>query len=121
METCNTNTEPYPPATLQSLLSGINCILKANKAPFSIFNKEDPVFHSLMLTMDSVSSHLHSKGIGAQQKSAETIAIEDENLFWAKGSLGSGLPQMFQHTVFFYIGLQFCLRGVQEQYELRKS
>ena len=38
METGNTNGEPYPPATLQSLLSGINHILKANKAPFSIFN-----------------------------------------------------------------------------------
>ena len=28
---------------------------------------------------------------------------------------------MLQHTVFFYIGLQFCLRGVQEQYELSPS
>ena len=121
METCSTNGEPYPPATLRSLLSGINRILKANKAPFSIFNKEDPVFHNLMLTMDSLSSDLHSKGIGAQQRSAEIITIEDEDLFWAKGSLGSESPQMLQHTVFFYIGLQFCLRGVQEQYELSPS
>lgn len=25
---------------------------------------------------------------------------------------------MLQHTVFIYVGLQFCLRGVQEQYDL---
>ena len=66
METRNTNGESYTPATLRSLLSGINRILKANKAPFSIFNKEDPAFRNLMLTMDSLSSDLHSKGIGAQ-------------------------------------------------------
>ena len=66
METRNTNGESYTPATLRSLLSGINRILKANKAPFSIFNKEDPAFCNLMLTMDSLSSDLHSKGIGAQ-------------------------------------------------------
>ena len=80
METRNTNGEPYPPATLRSLSSGINQILKANKAPFSIFNKEDPVFRELMFTMDSLSSDLHSKGIGAQQKNAEIITHEDEDL-----------------------------------------
>ena len=120
METRNTNGESYTPATLRSLLSGINRILKANKAPFSIFNKEDPAFRNLMLTMDSLSSDLLSKGIGAQRRNAE-ITHEVEDLLWAKGVLGSGSPQRFQHTVFFYIGLQFCLRGVQEQYELSPS
>ena len=70
-----------------------------------------------MLTMDSLSSDLHSKEIGVQRRSTEIITIEDEDLFWAKGSLGSGSPQMLQHTVFFYIGLQFCHRGVQELYK----
>ena len=39
METRNTNGEQYLPPTLRLLLSGINCTVKANKAPFSIFNK----------------------------------------------------------------------------------
>ena len=107
METRNTNGESYTPATLRSLLSGINRILKANKAPFSIFNKEDPAFRNLMLTMDSLSSDLHSKGIGAQRRNAEIIIREDEDLLWAKGVLGSGSPQRLQHTVFFYIGPNF--------------
>ena len=64
------------------------------KAPFSMFNKQDLVFHNLMLTMDSLSNDLHSKGIGAQWRSAEIIAHEDEDLFWAKGPLGSESPQM---------------------------
>ena len=68
-----------------------------------------------MLTMDSLSYDLHSKGIGVQWRSVEIITHEDEDVFWTKGSLVSGSPQRLQHTVFFYIGLQFCLRGVQEQ------
>ena len=75
METNNTNAEPYSPKTLQSLLSGINCILKANKVPFSIFDKEDPVFCNLMFTMNSMSSDLHSKSIGTKQRSAEVTSI----------------------------------------------
>ena len=27
-------------------------------------------------------------------------------------------PKILQHTVFFYVGLNFVLRGVQEQYDL---
>ena len=33
------------------------------KAPFSIFNKQDLVFRNLILTMDSLSSDLHGKGL----------------------------------------------------------
>ena len=64
LETRNSNGQPYPPATIRSLLSGLNRTLKSNKAPFSIFNKEDTRFRDLQLTLDSVSSKLHKKGIG---------------------------------------------------------
>ena len=117
METHNTNGEPYPPATLRSSLSGINRILKANKAPFSVFNKENPVFRELMLTMDLLSSDLHSKGIGAQRKNAEIIMHEDEDVLWAKGILGSGSPQRLQaHCVLLHrtaILSQRCTRTIR--------
>ena len=118
LETRNSNGQPYPPATIRSLLSGLSRILKSNKAPFSIFNKEDTRFRDLQLTLDSMSSELHKKGIGAARNSASVITEEDENTLWAKGALGTSSPQILQHTIFFYIGLHFCLRGVQEQYDL---
>ena len=37
------NGEFYPPATIRSLLCGLNGVLKVNKAPFSIFD-EDSTF-----------------------------------------------------------------------------
>ena len=86
--------------------------------PFSIFDKKDLRFRDLMLTMDSVSSELHRQGIGAQCKHASVITHDDENMLWEQGKLGDTSPRMLQHTVFFYCGLQFCLRGIQEQYDM---
>ena len=58
----------YPPASIRSILSGINRVLKDNGAPFSIMNKEDPLFRELFLTLDSVTSGLHREGVGATKK-----------------------------------------------------
>ena len=118
LETRNSSGQHYPPATIRCLLSGLNRILKENKAPFSILGKDDPQFHDLHCTMDSVSSELHKKGIGTEHKHAAVIATEEEDALWAAGSLGTSTPLSLQHTVYFYVGLQFCLRGVQEHYDL---
>ena len=49
------------------------------------------------------------------------IEIEHERLFWEKGLLGMSTPKILQRTVFFYVGLNFVLRGVQEQHDLIRS
>ena len=36
-----------------------------------------------------------------------------------KGLHVDDLPRVLQHTVFYYAGIQFCLRGIQKQYDLR--
>ena len=38
-----------------------------------------------------------------------------------KELLGDDLPRVLQHTMFYYAGMQFCLRGIQEQYDLRQQ
>lgn len=111
--------EKYPSGTIRNLLSGLNRELLKNKADFSILDRNDVRFRELHLTMDSVSSKLHRAGIGISRKHAEVISVEMENLFWEKGSLGTSSPVVFQHTVFFYVGLQFVLCGVQEQHDLQ--
>ena len=79
METRKENGELYPFATVRSLLCGLNRILKANNAPFSIFDKADSRFHDLLNTIDSVSSELHKKGVGSQKKQSQVITREDED------------------------------------------
>ena len=46
------------------------------------------------------------------------ITFDDENVLWEQGKFGYASPRVLQHTVFFFCGLQFCLRGMQEQYNM---
>jgi hypothetical protein len=60
-------------------------------------------------------------GVGVKKDSAKVITLEEEDLCWEKGTLGTTTPRILQHTVFFYLGLYFVLRGVQEQHDLLLS
>ena len=53
----------YPACTIRSLFSAFNRILRANNAPFSMLDKKDITFKSLMMTLDSVCSELHKDGM----------------------------------------------------------
>ena len=59
LETRKEDGSAYPPATLRSLLSGLNHMLQTNKAPFSVLDKHDIRFRGLFNTLDLVSSSLH--------------------------------------------------------------
>ena len=45
---------------------------------------------------------------------------EHEQILWEKGILGKDSPDKLRQTVFFWIGVRFGLRGLKEQYELRR-
>ena len=51
METRKEDGHPYPPSTLQSLLSGINRVVQRH-APFSALDKTNPCFRDLLKTLD---------------------------------------------------------------------
>ena len=95
-ETRKVNGDAYPPATLQSLLSGLQrhmCSVNATQAP-NIFDKSNPVFKELHSTMDSVYRKLRSNGVGAEKQSAEPFTKEEENKLWEQGiDNGKWLPQ----------------------------
>ena len=118
LEARRSDGQPYPPATLRSLISGIQRNMQVNKAPFLLLDRSDKRFRELHLTLDSGSSDLHRQGVGATHKSAAVISVEDETCFWEKSVMGTSSPVVLQNTVFFYLGLHFVLRGVQEQHDL---
>ena len=45
---------------------------------------------------------------------------EHEQVLWEKGILVEDSPDKLRQTVFFLIGVRFGLRGLKEQYELRR-
>ena len=118
LEARRSDGQPYPPATLRSLVSGIQRGMQSQKAPFLLLDRSDTRFRELHLTLNSVSSDLHCQGVGATCKSATVISVEDDACFWEKGVMGTSSPAVLQNTVFFYLSLHFVLRGIQEQHDL---
>jgi hypothetical protein len=118
MEAKKSDGSFYPPSSLRSLVCGLNRVLQKNRAPFSVVDKNDHRFRDLIKTLDSLSSDLHRQGVGAVKHSAKVIDPNHEDVFWREGLLGYSTPKVLQRTVFFYVGLNFVLRGVQEQHDL---
>jgi hypothetical protein len=118
LETRQENGSNYPPKSIYSLLCGIQRVTRENNVPFSFLDKNDLRFKDLHRTLDSICSDLHSRGIGADVRSALVISYEHEDMFWQSGALGYCSPRILFYTIFFYAGLSFCLRGGQEQRDL---
>ena len=112
--------DPYPPAILQSLLSGLLCHMRStdeSRAP-NIFASDNPAFKELHYTMDSLHKQLRSKGVGSEKNSAQPFTKEIS--FGNKGSWVQGLLPCYE-LYFFYNGKNFCLRGGKEHRSLKLS
>ena len=118
METRQQSGKPYPPKSIYSILCGLYRISKSNGVPFNFLDKSDTRFVVLHNTLDSLFSRLHSEGVGAFKKSASVITVQDEDLFWESKIMSIDSPKGLQNLVFYYVGIHFCLRGVQEQHDL---
>ena len=122
VETRKVNGEPYPPATLHNILSGILRYMRTldAKCP-NILNKDDPYFKTLSNTMDSLFRKLRKEGFGCDKKHAKPFTKEEEEQLWATGAIGVSDPLSLLRAVFYYNGKNFCLRGGSEHRELKLS
>ena len=122
METRKENGEPYPPKTVFNLLSGLLRFTREKKAnAFNFLSQSDADFAPLQKVMDSFFRQLHADGIGTRIHQSDVLSYEDEASLWDKSVLGVDNPQQLIHAVFFYCGLNFCLRGGDEHRGLKLS
>ena len=54
-------------------------------------------------------------------KHAAVITPEEEEKLWESGAIGIYSPEVIVRCIFYYIGKIFCLRGGQEQRDLKPS
>ena len=121
VETRSHTGEAYPPSTVYSLLCGILRYMKSENPMYPNFlEKSNPVFAEFTTTIDNLFKNLRSSGIGAT-KHTESISPEEEELLWTSKVLNVDTPLGLLRAVFFYNGKCFCLRGGQEQRELKIS
>jgi len=81
-------------------------LCKVIQVPFCVLSKDDARFQPFLKTLDSLSSELHSNGIGVVQNSAEVIELEHKMVFWSIGIFNS--KNFALYSVFFS---KFCPTG----------
>ena len=112
----------YPSATLYQLLAGLLRYARSYSADFPNFlDKSDLRFCELRAACDNVARQLRKDGVGAEVKHAEVFTSEEEAKLWESGTIGITSPLALVRAVFFYVGKTLCLRGGQEQRDLKPS
>ena len=86
----------------------------------NFLNRQDACFKKLHGTCDTVFRSLRESGVGTVKRSAQTFQSVGENKLQESNVFNTGTAEGLQ-TVFFYVGKVCCLRGGQEQRELKIS
>uniref|UniRef100_A0A1X7TLL5 ZMYM2-like/QRICH1 C-terminal domain-containing protein n=1 Tax=Amphimedon queenslandica TaxID=400682 RepID=A0A1X7TLL5_AMPQE len=112
----------YPPRTLHQLLAGILRYMRSvNPECPNFLDKKDYHFHAIEKTCETVFRELHKNGVGVDVSHTAVVTAEEETLLWERGILNVSSPQGLLRAVFYYVGKVCCLRGGEEQRNLKRS
>ena len=111
------NGDPYPGKTLREIVLSTQMYLEKKGIIYRFFT--DPAFKELANTVDNAMKARAQMGIGTTVKQAQEITLDEEEILWQKGALGSDTPVQLRNTMFYLIGIHFALRGGREQRALR--
>ena len=112
----------YPPKTLYQILCGLLRHARESQSnPSNFLDRKDSRFKKLHATCDVIFKTLHEEGIGVKKKSTPVVSKSDEEKLWETGVLNTSTPVGLQRAVFYYVGKVCCIRGGEEQRNLKHS
>ena len=120
-ETRRSDGQEYMPRSLYLLLYGLQrCVRKLHLTEdFGFFH--NPTFKPLKNVCDAVFKCLHAKGVGAEIKATPVMNPDDEKKLWTSGVVNLTTPIGLLRAVFLNNEKNFCLKGGQEQRNLKLS
>ena len=114
--TCKRGEGPFPGATLYQMIVAIQKYLNVNKIKWKLIDGDD--FEDTRTVLDKVMQERTVQNIGVVKRQAGIISYEHEESLWQKGVLGEDTPDRLRNTVLFLLGINVCLRAIEEHYYL---
>ena len=100
----------FPGKTLYQMVAAIQKYLTFNKIYWKLVDEcED-----LKVVLDNVMQERAKLNIRMVPKQADLITYEFEETMWEKGILGEDKPDTLSNTVIFLLGINCCLRAVED-------
>lgn len=112
----------YTPRSIHQFLSGILRYMRSiSDNPPNILDQKDTRLKLINNACEVIFWELQKEGVGTSVKHTPTITHDEELLLWDLHILNTDTPLGLQRAVFFYIGKLCCLRGGEEQHNLKIS
>lgn len=92
-----------------------------NPACPNFLDTNDHCFSSFHNALDNVMRELRTNGIGSDSHQTEAFSKAEEEKLWDSGVLACNNPKSLLRAVFYLNGKKFCLRGGEEQRNLKIS
>ena len=108
--------EYFPGKTLYLLVVAIQKYLPTNKIRWRLI--EDSDFSDVKIILDNVMKERAALNLGLVSR-ADIITYEMEEQLWQKNLLGVDTPDKLRTTCYFYLGLRFFLRSIEDHYQMR--
>ena len=121
-EVRRSDNEPYPPKSIHQLLCGILRFMRSiDPACPNFLDRSDTRFRDFHGSCEVIFRRLHQSGVGTVVRHTPVFSIDEEGVLWSSGVLSVDNPKGLQRAVFYYVGKVFCLRGGDEQKNLKPS
>ena len=101
------------------MLGALERHLRNHHYPASIINGEE--FLNSRKILDGKVCSLREKGKGKKPNNARPLTHDDEEVFWRHGQLGAKNPRSLLNTIWYFITIQFGLRGREDHHNLQVS
>ena len=122
LEARRADGSPYLSSSIYQILCGLLRHARSHwKDCPNFLDKQNTAFTELRGTCDRLARELRQEGVGAKVKHAPIITPEEEELLWESAAIRIYSPEVLVRCIFYYVGKVFCLRGGQEQRDLKPS
>ena len=112
------NGERYKSSSLKNMMAMIQHYYNTHfHKGWSLF--QDKCFQRSRNSLDLAMKNSREAGCDRMKKQAEAVDEEHEEIFWAKGLLGSDTPKKLVETLLFLFGKNFALRSRDEHRRLQ--